>query len=109
MTMSEKRKNAAPSSDDPLESKRLRTSSLCDSDDELDTSANPQSRIDPTYGQRSAFPGLDDLFDTSANPQSSIDPTYGQRSAFPGLDDLDANALFYGPASNGLEYLHMVR
>jgi hypothetical protein len=45
--------------------------------------------------------------------QPRVDPTYGQRGAFPGLDDANrgkaANTLFYGPASDGLEYLQMVR
>lgn len=40
--------------------------------------------------------------------QPRVDPTYGQRGAFPGLDD-DGDELFYGPASDGLEYLKMVR
>ncbi|KAL9632131.1 MAG: hypothetical protein Q9164_005513, partial [Protoblastenia rupestris] len=49
--------------------------------------------------------------DDSSNPtQSKIDATYGQRGAFPGLDDTSANdELFYGPANDGLEYLRMVR
>lgn len=64
--------------------------------------------------------------DDDSNPNSStlgveprLDPTYGQRGAFPGLDDDDGNGdrwgakeedtLFYGPASDGLEYLRMVR
>ncbi|KAI9656283.1 MAG: hypothetical protein M1821_004946 [Bathelium mastoideum] len=34
----------------------------------------------------------------------------GQRQAFPGLDDADdGEELFYGPASDGIEYLRMVR
>ena len=42
--------------------------------------------------------------------QAQVDPTYGQRGAFPGLeDDNDEDRLFYGPASDGLEYLRMVR
>ena len=42
--------------------------------------------------------------------QSKIDPTYGQRGAFPGLDDAGGeDDLFYGPASDGFEYLRMVR
>ena len=42
--------------------------------------------------------------------QAKIDPTYGQRSAFPGLDgDPGDDNSFYGPASDGLEYLRMVR
>lgn len=36
------------------------------------------------------------------------DPTTGLKSAFPGLED-DDDQLFYGPASDGLEYLRMVR
>lgn len=81
--MTQKRKNHAISSDNLLESKRLRPSNFHGSDDELDTSAKSKPRVDPTYGQRSAFPGLDEL--------------------------ADENTLFYGPASDGLEYLQMVR
>ncbi|KAL8734728.1 MAG: hypothetical protein Q9181_003092, partial [Wetmoreana brouardii] len=50
--------------------------------------------------------------DVSANQfsKAQVDPTYGQRSAFPGLNDLvEEDALFYGPASDGLDYLRMVR
>ena len=54
------------------------------------------------------------LEDDAAGPpyfiQSRVDPTYGQRGAFPGLDETAGeDELFYGPASNGLEYLRMVR
>lgn len=38
-----------------------------------------------------------------------VDLTYGQRGAFPGLDERSEDSLFYGPANDGLEYLHMVR
>jgi hypothetical protein len=51
----------------------------------------------------------DDNFDhpfSSEQPRS--DPIYGQKGAFPGLDDHD-DELFYGPPSDGLEYLRMVR
>ena len=53
----------------------------------------------------------DDDNDFSANGvQPRLDPTYGQRGAFPGLDGDDGdNELFYGPAEDGLEYLRMVR
>jgi hypothetical protein len=40
--------------------------------------------------------------------QPKSDPIYGQKGAFPGLDDND-DELFYGPPSDGLEYLRMVR
>lgn len=81
--MTQKRKNAASNADKLLDSKRLRPSHFYGSDDEVHTPANPQSRVDPTYGQRSAFPGLEGL--------------------------ADQDALFYGPASDGMEYLQMVR
>ena len=44
-------------------------------------------------------------------PQTAakVDPTYGQRGAFPGLDDGPDDELFYGPADDGLAYLRMVR
>lgn len=56
----------------------------------------------------------DDYSKPSLGVQLRLDLTYGQRGAFPGLDD-DAEEeggegrLFYGPASDGLEYLRMVR
>ena len=51
----------------------------------------------------------DDSFDHPfSNEQPRSDPTYGQKGAFPGLDD-NEHELFYGPPSDGLEYLRMVR
>lgn len=47
--------------------------------------------------------------ESSKASQPKVDPTYGQRGAFPDLDDDDSEKLFYGPASDGLEYLRMVR
>ena len=62
---------------------------------------NKRSRLNNNLASSDDLP-------TSSQPR--IDPTYGQRSAFPGLDDPhDDNALFHGPASDGLEYLRMVR
>ena len=50
------------------------------------------------------------LFASANATQPQVDPTYGQRGAFPGLEDNDdEDELFYGPASDGLEYLRMVR
>ena len=64
----------------------------------------------PMYNKRSRFNENDANDDTPSIAQSKIDPTYGQRGAFPGLDDLGGeDDLFYGPASDGLEYLRMVR
>lgn len=49
-------------------------------------------------------------YEPSAREEPKLNPTYGQRGAFPGLEDGgDEDELFYGPASNGLEYLRMVR
>ena len=56
---------------------------------------------------------MDDLEDDLPHPtgreQPRTDATYGQKGAFPGLDDGDGDELFYGPASDGIEYLRMVR
>lgn len=43
--------------------------------------------------------------------RSRVDPTTGQRGAFPGLDDdgTGEEEVFYAPAEDGLEYLRMVR
>ncbi len=51
----------------------------------------------------------------ASSERGRIDPSTGLRSAFPGLDDDDdhdgdgGGGLFYGPATNGIEYLRMVR
>ena len=62
------------------------------------------------YNKRSR-PNEEVANDDSPNPvQPKLDLTYGQRSAFPGLDEHEGeDGLFYGPASDGLEYLRMVR
>lgn len=52
----------------------------------------------------------DDIPRIQPSVQPRVNPTYGQRGAFPGLDDdPDDEKIFYGPASDGLEYLQMVR
>ena len=62
------------------------------------------------YNKRSRLNEDDANDDVPTTAQSKIDPTYGQRGAFPGLDDPKGeDDLFYGPASDGLEYLRMVR
>lgn len=38
-----------------------------------------------------------------------IDPSTGQRGAFPGLDGFAVDEDFYGPPLDGLDYLRMVR
>ena len=69
----------------------------------------PQTE-EPLYNKRSRFNEDNANDDIPLAAQSKIDPTYGQRGAFPGLDDpRGEDDLFYGPASDGLEYLRMVR
>jgi hypothetical protein len=81
--MSLKRRNtSSPETDDSPASKRLRPLLEVDSDDGFD---HPLSKQQPR-----------------------ADPIYGQKGAFPGLED-DDDELFYGPPSDGLEYLRMVR
>ncbi len=52
---------------------------------------------------------------SKANSQPRVDPTYGQRSAFPGLDsysayvDNDDDDLEYGDDIEALQYLQAVR
>ena len=64
------------------------------------------------FTSKRSRPSNDDDNSSSAN-QPQTDPTYGQKGAFPGLDHSlsgdDDDALFYGPANDGLEYLRMVR
>lgn len=79
--MGKKRKNATTSSETSYYPKRQRTSYHEGDEDETSSPSTTQPRVDPTYGQRGAFPGLDD----------------------------DGDELFYGPANDGLEYLKMVR
>lgn len=62
------------------------------------------------HSKRARVVGEDHETNGDAASKAQVDPTYGQRSAFPGLDDTaEEDALFYGPASDGLEYLRMVR
>ncbi|KAF7718432.1 Uncharacterized protein PECH_005913 [Penicillium ucsense] len=53
-------------------------------------------------GDRESFQSIDN----QERPKN--DPTFGQKSAFPGLDD-GGDELFYGSADDGIEYLRMVR
>ena len=62
------------------------------------------------YSKRSRFNDRNGSDELPSSSQPRLDPTYGQRGAFPGLDDCNNDdGLFYGPASDGLEYLRMVR
>lgn len=57
---------------------------------------------------RHSSPESDDEPASVSRPR--LDPTYGQRGAFPGLDTAGSDdAMFYGPAADGFEYLRMVR
>ncbi|KAL8785701.1 MAG: hypothetical protein Q9195_008524 [Heterodermia aff. obscurata] len=68
-------------------------------------------QFEPANQKRHCSPSIEpDDEAPSKVPQPRVDPTYGQRGAFPGLDDSPSDDdLFYGPASDGLEYLRMVR
>lgn len=78
--------------------------------------ANKRKIADPNpdlsiYSKRSRLSNAsDDSPNGASSVQPQVDPTYGQRGAFPGLDGADGeDDLFYGPASDGLQYLRMVR
>ena len=72
--------------------------------------ANTQMTFHKNKRHQPSDDGDDDGTDPTES-QAHVNPTYGQRAAFPGLDDEndDTGGLFYGPASDGLEYLRMVR
>lgn len=70
----------------------------------------PQNGETALYSKRARFNYPNGSDDLPSSSQPRLDPTYGQRGAFPGLDDCNNDdGLFYGPASDGLEYLRMVR
>ena len=88
--------------------------------DKDDNTFSSSKRPRPSY-KYTALAQAHDNDEDSTPPtlgvEPRLDPTYGQRGAFPGLDDENSWAggeeggeeLFYGPASDGLEYLRMVR
>lgn len=65
----------------------------------------PYTALNSKRFRSSAFEGDDD----GRTPQPKVDPTYGQRGAFPDIEIDNDESLFYGPANDGLEYLRMVR
>ena len=70
----------------------------------------PQNGESALYRKRPRFNDPNGSDDLPSSSQPRLDPTYGQRGAFPGLDNCNSDdELFYGPASDGLEYLRMVR
>jgi hypothetical protein len=82
--MARKRRNSSSSESEDLPSpKRPRPFSIDESDLDFEPTNTEEAKVNATYGQKQAFPGLED----------------GE----------DGDELFYGPASNGLEYLRMVR
>ena len=48
-------------------------------------------------------------YEATSTETPRLNSTYGQKGAFPGLGDDDGDELFYGPADDGIEYLRMVR
>jgi len=70
----------------------------------------PHIALDSKRPRSSAFEVDDNDGNRSSRaPRPKVDPTYGQRGAFPDIELDEDEALFYGPASDGLEYLRMVR
>ena len=102
--MGKKRKIPSPSKDK-------------DDNNNIMPSSNPFKRPRPSSHKYNPQEEDDDGYSKpSIGVQPRLDPTYGQRGAFPGLDDAGGQegqegeeSLFYGPASDGLEYLRMVR
>lgn len=68
------------------------------------------SAVNGAQSKRHRFDTIDGEEEANPASKAQVDPTYGQRSAFPGLDGQPSHDdLFYGPAEDGLEYLRMVR
>ena len=84
-TMSRRRRNTSSSeeSQDPPPPKRARALSFHETDLEYEPTSTEKPKVHATYGQQGCFPGLG--------------------------DENEDDELFYGPASNGIEYLRMVR
>ncbi|MCJ1403915.1 hypothetical protein MMC11_007138 [Xylographa trunciseda] len=77
------------------------------------TTSSTSDATAPFNKRSRAFPSNLELGENTSsqyNIQSQVDPTYGQRGAFPGLDSPSGeDELFQGPANDGMEYLRMVR
>ena len=68
----------------------------------------PSSSVDsPQQKKARLFASQDG--DDQAQAGAKVDSTYGQRGAFPGLDEVGEDELFYGPADDGMAYVRMVR
>lgn len=68
----------------------------------------PSSSIDvPQQKKARLFASQDN--EDQAQVGAKVDSTYGQRGAFPGLDEAGEDELFYGPADDGMAYVRMVR
>jgi regulator of vacuolar morphogenesis len=82
--MARKRRNSSSSESDGQPSpKRARPFSIDDFDLDYEPTSTEVVKVNGTYGQKAAFPGLG--------------------------DDEEGDELFYGPANDGIEYLRMVR
>ncbi|ERF69918.1 hypothetical protein EPUS_05462 [Endocarpon pusillum Z07020] len=74
-------------------------------------SSSSESEDLPLSKRARPFP-IDDSdldYEPTSTETPKVNSTYGQKGAFPGLDDGDDDELFYGPANDGIEYLRMVR
>lgn len=77
-------------------------------DDVNDASENEDEGVDPEHEIKNTVSNKQNKRQRQ-NQQPRVDPVYGQRSAFPGLDDIGLDELLYGPPEDGLEYLRLVR
>ena len=56
-----------------------------------------------------SYSASSDESENESREQPTLNTTYGQTGAFPGVQATHESEVFYGPASDGLEYLRMVR
>ena len=79
-------------------SRKRRNTSSPEPDDELPSKRHDARGVELDY----------DSDETETREAPRFDDLTGQTGAFPGLGG-DSDELFYGPASDGIDYLRMVR
>lgn len=88
--------------------KRRNTSSVESDDSDSELNDSPPAKRQKPFVEEDSTDDSDEFDHPVGREQPKSDPTYGQKGAFPGLEH-ENDELFYGPPSDGLEYLRMVR
>jgi len=74
------------------------------------SSSESEGQPSPKRARPFSIDDFDLEYEPTRTEAAKVNVTYGQKAAFPGLgDDGEGDELFYGPANDGIEYLRMVR